>query len=300
MSKRNVEVLNPIPSMTTGERVKLYFRTKAKQILTVADLSVCGHAGLTGSHREELQRLYFREILPKRYEVGRGVVFGYSGHSRESDIVIWDSFDFPSLPISDHAFYFSESVRCVIECKSRYSSEEFADVLEKSDAVMGIFSYPDFGIREQVASIQQEIVSIREGIAHDGALIIPARIATAAIFLTGGQLFSDEIAKLYQMDIDKKWPDILLFLEPGYVVVKAYEAAGGMAGSGKLLFYKIADDALLLFTHELLMRITERTDAIHPPLQILRYVREFAKIAPDSEYEFPLVMGVPQRTPLWR
>lgn len=286
--------------MTTEERVQLYFRVKKRQIATVADLSVCGHAGLTGSHREELQRLYFREILPKRYEVGRGVVFGFSGQSRESDIVIWDSFDFPSLPISDHAFYFSESVRCVIECKSRYSSEEFADVIEKSDAVMGIFSYPDFGIREQLASIQQEIVSIREGIDHDGALITPARIATAAIFLTGGQLFSEEMAKLYQLDIDEKWPDLLLFLEPGYVVVKDYGAAGGIGGNGKLLFYKFAEDALLLFTHELLMRITERTDAIHPPLQILRYVRELADVPPEWEYKFPLVMGVAQRTPLWR
>lgn len=286
--------------MTTEERVKSYFRIKAKQIATVADLSVCGHAGLTGSHREELQRLYFREILPKRYEVGRGVVFGFSGQSRECDIVIWDSFDFPSLPISDHALYFSESVRCVIECKSRYSCEEFADVIEKSDAVMGIFSYPDFGIREQLASIQQEIVSIRERIVHDGALIIPARIATAAIFLTGGQLFSEEMAKLYQLDIDEKWPDLLLFLDPGYVVVKDYEAASGIGGNGKLLFYKFAEDALLLFTHELLMRITERTDAIHPPLQIIRYVRELAAVPPEWEYKFPLVMGVPQRTPLWR
>ena len=286
--------------MTTGERVTQYFRIKAKQIATVADLSVCGHAGLTGSHREELQRLYFREILPKRYEVGRGVVFGYSGQTRESDIVIWDSFDFPCLPISDHAFYFSESVRCVIECKSRYSSQEFADVIEKSDAAMGVFTFPDFGIRERLASIEQEIVSLREGIEHDGAIIIQSRIATAAIFLTGGQLFSEEVAKNYHLDIDEKWPDLMLFLESGFVVVKDYEAAGEMGGNGKLLFYKFAEDALLLFTHELLMRITERTDAIHPPLQILRYVRELAAVPPEWEYKFPLVMGVPQRTSLWR
>lgn len=286
--------------MTTSERVRLYFRTKARQIATLADLSICEHPGLAGSHREELQRLYFREILPKRYSVGRGMVYGFSGRSHEADIVIWDSFDFPSLPLTDHAFYFSESVQCVIECKSRFSSAELADVIDKSDAVMGIFSPPEFGIREELASIQQDIVSLREGISHDGALIVPTRIATASIFLTGGKSFSEASVKVHRLDIDEKWPDLMLFLDPGYVVVKTYEPTGGINGRGKLLFYDITQDALLLFTHELLVRISERTDTIHPPLQILRYVHAESGFAPAWEFPFSLVMGVPQRSSLWR
>lgn len=286
--------------MTTGERVRSYFRTKARQVATLADLTVCEHSGLTGSHREELQRLYFREILPRLYEVGRGMVYGFSGRSREADIVIWDSFDFPSLPLTDHAFYFSESVRCVIECKSSFSSDELADVVEKSDAAMGIFSYPEFGIREEIASIQQELVSLREGISHDGAMIVPTRIATAAIFLGGGQSFCEDTLTPYDADIHEKWPDLMLLLEPGYVIVEEYEPMGGMGGRGRLMFYKISEDALLLFTHELLIRVTERTETIRPPLQILRYVQTVAKFSPAWEYDFPLVMGVPQRTPLWR
>src|SRR5438105_3579214 len=87
--------------VNTQEQVRKYFRVKAKQLAATADLSVCDHPGLIGSHREELQRVFLRELLPARFSVGRGMVYGAFGHrSKEADIVIWDSQNYPSLPIS--------------------------------------------------------------------------------------------------------------------------------------------------------------------------------------------------------
>lgn len=117
------------------ERVRDYFRVKSRQLRASADLAVCDHNGLSGNHREELQRIYFNEVLPRRFEVGSGMVYGQFHRSREADIVIWNFKDYPSLPMSDHAFFFAESVRMVLESKSQMSSAEFDNDLLKSQAV---------------------------------------------------------------------------------------------------------------------------------------------------------------------
>jgi hypothetical protein len=286
--------------MNITERVRVYFQTKAKQIATLADLSVCEHTGLIGSHREELQRIYLREILPKRYEVGRGMVYGLTGHSREADIVIWDAFDFPILPLADHAFFFVESVRCIIECKSNYSKDELDDMVAKCGAAMSVFSFPSFGIRETIDSISEELISIRQGVERDGTLIVPHRLATAGIFLRGGHNIDFDTVELYCDDIHEKWPDLLLFLEPGIVIIKDYRPTGGLGGHGSLHFYKPQIDALLLFTHELLNQITERSESMHSPLQILQYIKSNLDLQYLGEFEFPLAFPIAQRTPYWR
>src|SRR5947208_1708617 len=110
------------------DRVRQYFRVKTEQLRAASALPSAEHAGLAGGHREELQRIYFSEILPQRYQVGRGMVYGMVHRSREADIVIWDALNYPSLPMLDHSFFFAESVRAVVESKSRWSPQDFADV----------------------------------------------------------------------------------------------------------------------------------------------------------------------------
>src|SRR5438270_222197 len=108
---------------TTQDLVRRYFRVKTQQLKASANLPICEHSGLIGSHREELQRVFLREILPQRFCVGRGMIYDWVGHrSREADIVIWDSQNYPCLPMLDHSFFFAESVRLVIESKSSYSA----------------------------------------------------------------------------------------------------------------------------------------------------------------------------------
>ena len=120
--------------------VQQYFRVKARQLAAMAHLPVCEHSTLTGSHREELQRIFLQEILPRRFSVGRGMVYGPFHRSREADIVIWDSQNYPSLPMLDHSFFFAESVRIVLECKSQWKDEEFKDVLIKCRLVRNILT----------------------------------------------------------------------------------------------------------------------------------------------------------------
>lgn len=286
--------------MNTSERILQYFRGKAKQIAALAELSTCENPNLIGGHREELQRIYFREILPKRFEVGRGMVYGFSGRTQEADIVIWDAANFPCLPLADHAFFFAESVKCILECKSNYSSDEWNDVMRKCDAVTGVMAFPESGLKEKLAEICQELVSLRQGIEHDGAIIVPSRIASAALFLKGGQTFDRHLAESHRLEIQEKWPEILLLLEPGIVVEKVEEAGGGGGGIGRLRFYRAGEDALLLFTHRLLGHITERSETLMPVLNLLRYVQEAKEFKPFDVMEFPLV-GLPaQRRPLWR
>src|SRR5262249_6081832 len=142
----------------------------------------------------------------------------------------------------------------------------------KCDSAMGVMPFPEFGLREEIESIRQELISLRSQRDHEGALIVPNRIAWAAIFLRGGQTVDVTTAVAYEKDIHEKWPDIMLFLEAGILIVKEYEPTGGLGGYGRLHFLKPQGDALLCFTHELLLRITERSETIRPPLNLLRYV----------------------------
>lgn len=285
----------------TEERVRQYFRVKARQLATICELPICEHSGLIGSHREEIYRIYLREILPKRFGVGRGMVYGLVGRSKEADVIIWDAQNFPSLPMLDHSFFFAESVRVVLESKSIWNSEELTDVLTKIRAVrdIGFMSGPT--LADELAMIWQDLAAIREGRAHDGMLIARHHIGTAAIFIKGGQsLTNDYVTDGFIDDADDSWPDLLLLLEPGRLIVKNYQATGGIGGTGWLEFYELGEDALLAFTNGLLSLLAERSVQSEEPLYLSKYAPDVASINPTSTVEFPIRRPVPQRTPLWR
>lgn len=284
--------------VNTQDQVRKYFRVKAKQLAATAELSVCDHTGLIGSHREELQRVFLREVLPARFSVGRGMVYGAFGHrSKEADIVIWDSQNYPSLPLLDHSFFFADSVRLVLECKSRWSADEFGDVLEKCKSVRGIIAGRSLNLREEINMIQQDIYALREGLEHDGALIMPHHIATAAIFLTGGDsINADWVSDERLEEVDEKWPDVTLFLGPQRVVIKRYED-----GQGWLEFIDIREDSLVAFTAEFLALLSERLVHVEEPFYLMRFAFPPGnEPKPTARIKFPLVFPPPNRVPLWR
>jgi hypothetical protein len=54
--------------------------------------------------------VFLEDFLPKRYSVGRGVLFDDFGHtSKEADIVIWDDQNFPRLHEGGHTLFFVNS-----------------------------------------------------------------------------------------------------------------------------------------------------------------------------------------------
>jgi hypothetical protein len=280
------------------DRVREYFRVKTAQLRAAAALPSAEHAGLAGSHREELQRIYFSEVLPQRYRIGRGMVYGMMHRSREADIVIWDALNYPTLPMLDHSFFFAESVRAVVESKSRWSPEDFADVRRKSQAVRDILAYPEPNLEDTIAMLQLEVASLRSGDAHDGFLTSKHHIGTVAVFLDrGSQAFADEasIPREALETADDCWPDLMLLLHPGRVVVKDY---GGDADY--LCFYELADDALLFFTHGLLSLLADRVVSTEAPFYFRAYASEVLDAEPYMTLPFLLTRPAVGRRPLWR
>ena len=282
---------------TAADRVQAYFRIKAEQLQAGARLPIAEHAGLAGSHREELQRLYLSEILPRRYGVTRGMVYGVLGRSREADIIIWDSLNYPSLPMLDHTFVFAESARVVIECKSRWSGDEFSDVRKKVASIRSLILSYRPNLDSAVSMLQLDVAALKEGVGHSGMLYVQHRIGTAAIFLSGGAnaLSNGDLSGVPLDEIDDSWPDALLLLEPGRVILKNQDNEGGAA----LHFFDLEQDALLLFTNALLRLISERSVLTEGAFFLDPYASVVIDSPPTSEVPFPIHGWAPQRIPLW-
>lgn len=74
--------------MKTQRLVQQYFRSKTRQLLAAAQEVVSEHPGLRGGHREAVLRVYLNDIIPRRFAIGRGMIYGLSHRSREADVVI--------------------------------------------------------------------------------------------------------------------------------------------------------------------------------------------------------------------
>lgn len=283
-----------------GERLRIYFRLRAEEIGVQAKYAICQHAGLIGGHREAIQRTLFEHLLPRRFSVGRGMVYGTHHRSREADIVIWDSMNYPSIPMADHAMYFAESVRAVLECKSRFSRDEFRDVCLKAGSVRAIVPAAEDtpGIAVRLEMVEQRTLAMLGGETFLGMMQHSHQIGTAAIFLTGGGDFDFKGHGMEVLSaIDDTWPDIVLLLEPGVIICKEYEVRDGfMGGVGRASKYVLGEDSLLVFLSLLMGMLFDRATALEPPLDILRYV---PSISVQSEWSlsFPLTRVVPHNHP---
>jgi len=224
------------------------------------------------------------------------MVYGVSGRSKEADIVIWDANNYPSLPLEDHSFFFAEAVRAVIEVKSNWTAVEFLDVLEKSKLVKDLRFPREENLADQIDYLAGEVAALKRGADYHGVVRSKHTIGTAAVFLRGGHSFSLSYLKDQLVDIldqiDDVWPEIMLFLEPGKVVLKEYESTGSGGGSGWVEFYTFGEDALLYFTNSLLQRLSQRVVNTEEPFYLTRYAH-FEWPSPDEWYEFPLLRPVP-------
>ena len=286
---------------TTESSVRRYFRAKTSQLHSLAQTAVCEHPSLIGSCREDFCRLYLREVLPRRYAVGRGMIYGPMHRSHEVDIVVWDELNYVSLPTSDHSFFFAESVRTAIECKSTWSLENMQDVFKKCRSVRDIWIPHGSGLDDSIALMKEQLEATLSGRAYEGTLTVPHRIATAAIFLNGGEEFkSNFLNASLTIEVDDEWPDLLLLLGPGKIVIKNYSRGDAFAGSGWLDFYEIDSDALLLFTSGLLAMLEERSVLTEPASRLSMYTPQLAKADPVAQVPFRLTRPPSQRTAFWK
>lgn len=278
-----------------GNELQRYFQAKREQLLAMTGLPICEHNGLAGSHREELERVYLREVLPKRFEVGRGMVYGQYHRSREADIVVWDSQNYPSLPMLDHAFYFAESVKVVVESKTAYSHTALSDVLSKTRSVRDIVPPNLLDLDDLLEMMLLDIRCLKEGSAHQGLMISKPHIGTAAFFMRGGTLKSVAArARKVAHDLDDAWPDILILLEPGVVVVKSHEEPHGF-----LHFYDAGADCLFAFTSVFLDLLRDRTVRGEAPHYLFAYAPGFA-LDPCEAIHFRMSRLMASRVPIRR
>ncbi|MGC4031440.1 MAG: hypothetical protein QM754_06850 [Tepidisphaeraceae bacterium] len=235
----------------TSKLVRRYFAAQAKTLSAAAEAAVCEHPGLIGGHRESLNRIYLSKLIPKRFEIDRGMIYGPFSRSRECDVIIWDSNNYPSLPLTDHKMIFADSVRLVMEVKSTWNKQEFSDVIDKCRVLQHMSIYKiGTSLADEIDLMRDQLYALSNGIQHVGTLQVPAGIATSAIFFSGGKTFTEPLEEHDLNEVHANWPDICLLLGAGLVVLKEVtsDPETNLGGRGILKFMEFGDDALLVFT----------------------------------------------------
>ncbi len=278
------------------ELLSQYFRSKTLQLLAASDEAICEHSGLKGSHREDLIRIYLDHILPHRFNVGRGMVYGLYHKSKESDIVIWDSHNYPCLQMQGHSMFFAESVRLVLEVKTNFNNNELDNILEKCESVKSIVPMSEPNIDDEIAMLNLKVNSLITGENIQGMLISKPHIATGAVIFRGGKNFTiDSITKEMIDKADDFWPDIMILLEAGKVIIKQYNE--DMAETNAYIeFFEAADDALLLFTSSLLGLISDRSVNVEDPFYLKKYAFPIFNKMKSSVIPFKTLRFTPGRT----
>lgn len=253
----------------TGKLIKQYFENKADQLLAISNQAICEHNGLKGSHREDLVKIYLSEIIPKRFEIGQGMIYGQFSRSHEADIVLWDSFNFPNLKMNGHSMYFAESVNASIEVKSNYNKDTEIDVVNKTESLKSIFVQYRDTLDNKLYTLEKRMESLMSGRNYEGCLSVPQSIASCAIFINGGESFTVKNLEKYE-DIDVQWPELTLFLKVGKLAVKGYDYE---EDKNFIRLYNSGKDSLLLFTKYLLEILSDQVVLVEGALYFDDYIR---------------------------
>lgn len=273
-----------------------YFRSKTRQLLALAEQVVTDHHGLKGSHREQVIRLYLEHILPRRFGIGRGMVYGVAGQrSHEADIVLWDNQNYPLLTMEDHSIFFAESVRTILEVKSRWTTEEWYDIKTKSTAVNSIHIPREPTLKDAVLELEEQIYALSHELSWVGTMSARPKIGFATIFFNGGKAMLQELPERESNIIDDAWPDLALFLAQGLVISKHYVGEEPLGPAGYLEIYHAKDDALLIFTASLLELLSDRVVSMEGDFYFRHYIQDFLSQVPTAHIEFPVMRPIPGR-----
>lgn len=278
----------------TGKLMKQYFQNKTDQLIAISKQAICEHSGLKGSHREDLIKIYLREIMPKRYEIGHGMIYGPFSRSKETDIVIWDSFNFPNLSMNGHSMYFAESVQAAIEIKTNYDAKTVEDVISKTIQLKSIVMPYRQTLDNRLFHIEQRIESMMNDVEYEGYLASMQTITSCAIFINGGERFNLDSLKKYD-DLEVEWPDIVLFLNEGKITVKCMDENE----QSKIRLYDAGKDTLLLFTKFLIEVLSQQVVLVEGMIYFDEYIakeledidyteKEYDQYRPNSGFKHPV------------
>lgn len=289
-------------------RLQRFFRSKARELKAQSDQAIVPHAGLQGSHREDIHKGYLQIILPERFKVGNGMIYdSYDNRSKEADIVLWDANNYPSIPQYGHSLFFAESVRAVLEVKTTWKAENLADIKEKCRKITNLRVVPEPTVIDEVAYMKEVIKSILTRNPVPMYTLEAPRIGMAVIVFNGGENFSaQDITQEEIGEMDSAWPDILLLLSAGKVIrksarnlhaqpknIRQYEGkVTSFTGAKWLEFLNVKEDALLVFTSALLELLRNRTIQTEAPFYLESYISQILRKTPlDIEWviEFPVL-----------
>ncbi len=151
--------------------LKQYYQGITQQLRSEVDFinSLFEHQGVKGAGNESALRDLITKFIPKRYGVGTGVVMDRHGNtSRQCDIVIFDTFLYPSLLALTSVHLFPvDIVYATIEVKTTLNSQSAKEAIENIASVKRLdFLKIDFG--DQWMSDNAQAIGIRNTTAPLG------------------------------------------------------------------------------------------------------------------------------------
>lgn len=260
---------------STYQLIQTYFKTKTDQLIAVSNQAIVEHSTLKGTHRENLIDIYLKEILPKRFAIGKGMVYGIINKSKESDLVIWDEQNYPSLKLLGHSMFFIESVKAIMEIKTNWSNRVFLDIKEKKVASYKISCLPQTpSLNDRVNFIESKIDAMENNDSINMILSTPIPIPFTAFVFKGGEKFSIKgISKDELKKANDSYPDLLILLKAGKVLEKQYiyDEEDSSKGTAFLRLHDAGENSLLIFTSLLLEKLMINTNFSEYPINFIKY-----------------------------
>jgi len=117
---------------------------------------------------------------------------------------------------------------------------------------------------------------------YEGALSLSESIKTCAIFINGGENFTEKQLNKYE-DVYFEWPDLVLFLKAGKLTVKGYDYN---KEKDFIRIYNSGEDTLLLFTKYLLEILSEQIVLVEGNLYFDDYIRNIIEEISYIDFEY--------------
>ncbi|WP_435138292.1 DUF6602 domain-containing protein [Formosa sp. A9] len=277
--------------VSTYDLIKTFFKMKSEQLIAISNQAIVEHSSLKGSHRENLIDIYLKEILPKRFGIGKGMVYGILGKSKESDLIIWDEHNFPSLKLLGHSMFFVESVKSIMEIKTNWSKDVFNDIKTKKIAASKISSLPQSpNIEQRVQFLEHKVEAVENNEKVNVIFSTPKILPFISFIFNGGENFTiDNIDNDELKNVHTEYPDLTIFLKAGKVLEKqyVYDEDDMTKGNAFLNLHNAGENALLIFTSLLLEKLMINTNFSDYPLSFIKYGPPFYEHKIDF-IEFPV------------
>jgi hypothetical protein len=277
--------------MKNIEKLYSYFTSKTKEISAVAEQAILSHHGIIGEHREQIINIFLKEFLPGKYSIGTGQFMGieFQRDYESNDIIVWDSFDYPKVHIQgSSSLFFAESVKMVIEVKSNFIAQEFANIQNKSRNLKRFVPTFHPSIKDEIWRLDNKIARAVKGKMEMTMMSSAPPIAMAAFCYKGGEKFS-----LTDIDapaeIEDNLPDVVLFLEAGKMMAKTYEILPEGRVKGTLKLFNLKANSLIGFTGWITSLLAERDTLTTSPFQFHEYITDVFKNRTIETLDFPVL-----------